>query len=83
MNPFILPAMGLIVSPKFLYKDGFGIKLHTMVDMSLNKETKVVFIIWEIIKLSVSDKFNWQVMTTRSIWELGLSKSGDPRFAKI
>ena len=38
MNPFILPAMGLIVRLLFFYKDGFGIKLPTKVDMPLNKE---------------------------------------------
>ena len=33
-------AMSQIVSQLFFYKDGFGIKYPTNVDISLNKETK-------------------------------------------
>ena len=38
MNSFILLAMGSIVTLPFFSKDGFGIKLLTMVDMPLNKK---------------------------------------------
>ena len=34
------PTIGKIVSLRFFYKDGFGIKLPTKVDMPLYKETK-------------------------------------------
>ena len=40
MKPLMLPAMGKIEPLPFFSKDGFGIKLHTMVDMPLNKENR-------------------------------------------
>ena len=36
MKPFILVVIGKKVSLLFLYKDAFGIKLLTKVDMPLN-----------------------------------------------
>ena len=40
MNFIIHPARGQIVLLLFLYKDGFGIKYTTKLDMPLNKQTK-------------------------------------------
>ena len=40
MNPFILTAMGQIVSMLFFEKDGFSMKWPTKVDMLLKQETK-------------------------------------------
>ena len=40
MNPLVQPAMGQIISLLFFYKDSFGIKEPTKVDMPLNKEIK-------------------------------------------
>ena len=39
MNLLTLTAMGQIESLLLFYKDDFGIKWHTKVDMPLNKET--------------------------------------------
>ena len=38
MNPFILSAMGKIVPLLFFYKDSFGLKYPTKVDILLIKE---------------------------------------------
>ena len=40
MKHLIPQAMDWILHLLFLYKDSFGIKLPTKVDMQLNKETK-------------------------------------------
>ena len=41
MNRLILQVMGLIVTQLFFYKDGYGIKLPTKVDViKLRKQTK-------------------------------------------
>ena len=43
INPLILTAWDQIKSLLFIYKDGFGIKKPTKVDMLLNTETSVGF----------------------------------------
>ena len=39
-NPLILPIIGSIEMLQSFYKNGFGIRRHTKVDMPLNKESK-------------------------------------------
>ena len=41
MKPLIPPAMCKVASPLSFYKDGFGIKQTTKVDMPLNREHKL------------------------------------------
>ena len=57
MNLLILPAMGEIV-PLFIWKDCFGTKYPTRVDMPLNKETKPIYIFKENFKLLICSKYD-------------------------